>query len=72
MSSICPKLMSTMRLLNPMLTVLWEGLINFGELVADDTVDMATEATDEEESSSEESSSSEFTGSEDESEGSQH
>jgi hypothetical protein len=50
---------------------LW-GEINFGELVTDDTVDMATEATDEEESSSEESSSSEFTGSEDESDESQH
>lgn len=37
-------------------------------MVADDTVDMATEATDEEESSSEESSSSEFTGSEDQKE----
>jgi hypothetical protein len=48
------------------------GGINFGELVTDDTVDMATEATDKGESSSEESSSSEFTGSEDESDKSQH
>jgi hypothetical protein len=48
------------------------GGINFGELVTDYTVDMATEATDEEESSSEESSSREFTGSEDESDESQH
>jgi hypothetical protein len=47
------------------------GEMNLGELVTDD-VDMATEATDEEESSSEESSSSEFTGSEDESDESQH
>jgi hypothetical protein len=48
------------------------GGINFGELVTDDAVDMATGATDEEESSSEESSSSELTGSEEESDESQH
>jgi hypothetical protein len=48
------------------------GGINFGELVTDDAVDMAMGATDEEESGSKESSSSELTGSEEESDESQH